>query len=101
MQPASSAAATAMTTSSRISVAFLLRRRYTCCAAARCLRRWRRLGCLASALGELIEEIEKQRDVQHRQRRLADHAADDARADRMARIGARSHRNRARQAADR
>ena len=44
------------------------------------------------ALGQRVEQIEEQRHVQHRERRLADHAADDAGADRVARVGACAER---------
>ncbi len=48
-----------------------------------------------------IEEVEKQRHVQHRERRLADHPADDAGADRVPRVGPGAHRERERQTAER
>src|SRR6185437_6243246 len=37
-----------------------------------------------------VEDVEEQRHVEHRERRLADHPADDAGADRVARVGARA-----------
>ena len=54
-----------------------------------------------AALLQPVEDVEEERHVEHRERRLAEHAADDAGADRMARVGAGADGERQRQAADR
>src|SRR5215831_20278309 len=51
-------------------------------------RRCRFLFLLFGALSPLIEDVEEKRHVNHGESRFADHAAHDAGADGMARIGA-------------
>ena len=48
-----------------------------------------------------VEDVEEERHVQHRERRLAEHPAEDAGADRVARVRAGADRDRERQHAER
>src|SRR5215471_2185879 len=64
-------------------------------------REWRRFLFCCFALGEPVKQVKEQRHVEHGERRLAEHPADDPSANRMPGIRAGADRDGERKAADR